>query len=122
MSLQGDNRLADQLNKDPIVFADCTGPEIMAVFGIALGVGLILGVVVGIILLPLMVGLILGLLTSLGLSWLLLNFVANSRNRFYESWLTEKVFLIRRNLTGVFSVEETNYVDERTRFGRGRRR
>lgn len=119
---QDDNRLADQLNKDPIVFADCTGPEIIAVFVIALGVGLLIGLVVGLLLLPLMVGLIVGLLISLGLSWLLFNFVANSRNRFYESWLSEKVFLIKRNLVGFISIEETAYIDERTRFGRGRRR
>lgn len=122
MNRQDDNRLADQLNKNPIVFADCTGPEIIAVFGIALVVGLIIGVAVGVILLPFMMGLILGLLISLGLAWLLLNFVANARNRYYENWLTEHVFLIKRNFTNFFSLDETSFVDERTRFGRGRRR
>ena len=122
MSHQDDNRLADQLNKDPIVFADCTGPEIIAVFVIALVAGLFIGLVVGLVLLPLMMGLIIGLLLTLGLAWLLLNLVANSRNRFYESWLAEKVFLMKRSLMGIFSIDETAYMDEHTRFGRGRRR
>ena len=60
------------------------------------------GVVVGLVLLPLMMGLIIGLLLTLGLAWLLLNLVANSRNRFYESWLAEKVFLMKRSLMAFF--------------------
>jgi hypothetical protein len=117
-----DSRLADQLNKDPIVFADCTGPEIVAVFVIALVMGLIIGVLMGIVLLPFMMGLIAGLIITLALSWLLLMLVANARNRFYESWLGEKIFLFKRSLVGVISINESAYVDEYTRFGRGRRK
>lgn len=122
MHHRDDNRLADQLNKDPIVFADCTGPEIVTVFVVALVVGLVLGIIVGLVLLPFMMGLVVGLLFTLALSWFLLAFVANMRNRFYESWLGEKLFLVKRGITAVIALEETAYIDEHTRFGRGRRR
>ncbi len=118
MSAPDDNRLADQLNKDPIVFADCTGPEILLGFGIGMTIGILAGILLGASMGTFMVGLIFGLLIGLGLTYLALKQIANARNKYYESWLAEKFFIAKTQLN-IFS--EPNFISLTRRFSRSRR-
>lgn len=118
MSASDDNRLADQLNKEPIVFADCTGPEILLGFGIGMLLGILLGVIFGASLGKLMMGFIVGIVIGLGLTYLALKQIANARNRYYESWLAEKFFIAKTQLN-IFS--EPNFISLTRRFSRSRR-
>ena len=54
-------RLADAVNQEPIVFADCTGSEIVASLVISFIVGMVLGIAIGIAIGYIMVGIIFGL-------------------------------------------------------------
>lgn len=118
MSAPDDNHLADQLNKDPIVFADCTGPEILLGFGIGMTIGILAGILLGASMGTFMVGLIFGLLIGLGLTYLALKQIANARNKYYESWLAEKFFIAKTQLN-IFS--EPNFISLTRRFSRSRR-
>lgn len=118
MNAPDDNRLADQLNKDPIVFADCTGPEILLGFGIGMTIGILAGILLGASMGTFMLGLIFGLLIGLGLTYLALTQIANARNRYYESWLAEKFFIAKTQLN-IFS--EPNFISLTRRFSRSRR-
>ncbi len=118
MRTPDDNRLADQLNKDPIVFADCTGPEILLGFGIGMTIGILAGILLGASMGTFMLGLIFGLLIGLGLTYLALTQIANARNKYYESWLAEKFFIAKTQLN-IFS--EPNFISLTRRFSRSRR-
>jgi|GEM_PF-2567624 len=117
MSASEENRLADQLNKEPIVFADCTGPEILMGFGIGMVLGVLIGLGLGASLGKLMLGLIFGLALGLGITYFVLTRIANARNRYYESWLAEKFFIFKLSLN---ILGENNFTSITRRFSRRR--
>ena len=117
MSASDENRLADQLNKDPIVFADCTGPEILLGFGIGMFIGVVVGIVIGAFLGRFLLGLILGLVLGMGFSYLALTQIANARNRYYETWLAEKFFIAKTQIN-IFA--QANFISLTCRFSRSR--
>lgn len=118
MSASDENRLADQLNKDPIVFADCTGPEILLGFGIGMLIGIVVGIVIGASIGQILLGLIVGLVLGMGFSYLALTQIASARNRYYETWLAEKFFIAKTQLN-IFAL--ANYISLTRRFSRSRR-
>jgi hypothetical protein len=114
---QDNDRLADLLNKEPMVFMDCTGPEILAGFGSSLLLGLVLGFLIGLVMGALIIGIMLGLLLGLGASYFALKYIADARNSFYESWLEEKVFLMKRHIN---PITPPSFIEKTTRFSRSR--
>lgn len=118
MNTSDENRLADQLNKDPIVFSDCTGPEILLGLGVGMSLGILIGVLLGVSLEAFMLGLIFGLILGLGFTYLALTRIANARNRYYETWLAEKFFIAKTQLN---IVSEGNFISLTRRFSRSKR-
>ena len=113
-----DERLADSVNSEPIVFMDCTGTEIVASALISFVAGITLGIIAGIALGKIMIGLILGMIISLGFTYGLLNYLCAIRNKYYETWLKEKLFLYKLS-SGFFGLK---LINESVRFGRGARK
>lgn len=113
-----DERLADSVNSEPIVFMDCTGTEIVASALISFVAGIAIGVIGGIALGKIMIGLIVGLMLSLSLTYGLLNYLCAIRNKYYETWLKEKLFLYKLS-SGFFGLK---LINESVRFGRGARK
>jgi hypothetical protein len=113
-----DERLADSVNSEPIVFMDCTGTEIVASALISFVAGIAIGVIGGIALGEIMIGLIVGLMLSLALTYGLLNYLCAIRNKYYETWLKEKLFLYKLS-SGFFGLK---LINESVRFGRGARK
>lgn len=113
-----DERLADNVNAEPIVFMDCTGTEILASGLISFVAGITLGIIAGIIIGNLMFGLILGLILSLAFTYGLLSYLCAIRNKYYETWLKEKLFLYKLS-SGFFALK---LINESVRFGRGARK
>lgn len=113
-----DERLADSVNSEPIVFMDCTGTEIVASALISFVAGITLGVIGGFALGKIMIGLIVGLMLSLALTYGLLNYLCAIRNKYYETWLKEKLFLYKLS-SGFFGLK---LINESVRFGRGARK
>jgi len=113
-----DERLADSVNSEPIVFMDCTGTEIVASALISFVTGITLGVIGGFALGKIMIGLIVGLMLSLALTYGLLNYLCAIRNKYYETWLKEKLFLYKLS-SGFFGLK---LINESVRFGRGARK
>ncbi len=113
-----DERLADSVNSEPIVFMDCTGTEIVASALISFVAGIAIGVIGGIALGKIMIGLIVGLMLSLALTYGLLNYLCAIRNKYYETWLKEKLFLYKLS-SGFFGLK---LINESVRFGRGARK
>lgn len=112
-----EDRLADSVNSEPIVFMDCTGSEIIMAAIIAFVVGLFIGVVIGIVIGLFLIGCVLGLILSLGLTYALLNWLCVVRNKYYETWLKEKWFMLKLR-SGFFGL---NLIEESVRYGRGAR-
>jgi conjugative transfer region protein (TIGR03750 family) len=113
-----DERLADSVNAEPIVFMDCTGTEIVASALVSFVAGMMLGIIVGITIGKIMIGLIVGLIISLGFTYGLLHYLCAVRNKYYETWLKEKVFLYKLS-SGFFGL---TLINESHRFGRGARK
>lgn len=111
-------RLADAVNQEPIVFADCTGTEIVASLVISFIVGMILGIIIGIAIGFIMVGIIFGLFFTMGGSWAMLQYLSSVRNKYYESFLKEKIFM-HKLASGMFGL---SLVDESVRYSRGDRK
>lgn len=121
-----EERLADVVSADPIVFMDCTGPQVMysGLFGTIAGlaVGAFCGIILGIVIL----GLALGLLLSLLFSYLAMRWIQRNREKFYETWLSETIFFKKRSLVsnlGVFIGKTPgDFIEGSRRFGRGARK
>ncbi len=112
-----DDRLADAVNSEPMVYMDCTGNEIVVATILSMTVGLFIGVIIGIAIGKLMIGIILGLLLFLGLLFLALNWIASIRQKYYETWLSEKFFMAKE-ASGFFGLSLLKTSD---RFDRGAR-
>lgn len=111
--------LADVVNQEPIVFMDCTQSEMAAAFGVGgvsgLGIGIAIGVAIGFV----MFGLVIGLMLAVGITWLVMNWLKNVRQKYYLTWLAEQKFLIKFKL-GLMASK--NFVSVSQRYGKGARR
>lgn len=121
-----EERLADAVSSDPIVFMDCTGPQVMASGILGSIAGLVVGIVVGIIIGFFFIGVALGLLLSLLFSYLVMLWIQSNREKYYETWLSETVFFKKRSLVANFGVflgkTPSEYIGGSRRFGRGARK
>lgn len=129
MALEENDRLADLVNEEPIVFMDCTQSELMGAFLISLVVGLSLGVVGGVTVGQFVLGILFGLILTLALCWLILNWLRGIRQKYYITWFKEKQMLIKRQLAplnpaGWFSEQPriSELVDSSKRYFKGARR
>jgi conjugative transfer region protein (TIGR03750 family) len=113
-----DDRLADKVAKEPVIFMDCTTTEVLTAGTGGLVGGLVIGIIVGIVIGAVMVGIIMGLLLGLASAWLCLTQIQRLRNAFYENWLAEKIFLTKQNI----GIGSNTMKAGSTRFGRGGRR
>ncbi len=114
-----EDRLADAVNQEPIVFNDCTQKELAISFGGGLVLGVIIGIFLGASVGMIMFGLVLGLILGLGLSWASMFYIKYIRQKYYETWLAEQVFLLKRAL-GFGSHKP--FIDSTQRFGKGVKR
>jgi conjugative transfer region protein (TIGR03750 family) len=112
-----EDRLADSVNSEPIVFMDCSGSEIIMSAIVGFVVGLFLGVVIGIVINLIMIGAVLGLILGLAFTYGLLNYLCLVRNKYYETWLKEKWFMLKLR-SGFFGL---TLIEESVRYGRGAR-
>jgi len=112
-----EDRLADTINEEPIVFMDCSSREIMLSLGTGAGIGLLSGSVIGLLVGPFLIWLCVGLALSVAIAWFLLVRFATIRHNKYSSYLAERVFITKRNL-GLIS---STYISGTKRFRRGRR-
>jgi len=113
-----EDRLADVVNSEPIVFMDCTGSEIIMSAIVAFVVGIVVGVIIGIAIGMIMIGCMLGLIIGLGLTYAFLNYLCAVRNKYYETWLPEKWFMLKLR-TGCFGL---SLIEDSLRYGRGARK
>lgn len=113
-----DDRLADKVAREPVVFMDCTTTEILYVGGGSLIGCFIFGILLGVIIGAVMVGIIIGLILGLGVAWLLLTQIQRLRNAYYENWLNEKIFLAKQE----WGLGEITMLFGSKRFGRGSRK
>ena len=90
-----ENRLADAVNQEPIVYNDCTQSELMGSIFIGFATGIVIGVIVGIAIGFFMLGIIIGLMISVGVCWLSMNWIKHIRQKFYLTWFKEKIFLFK---------------------------
>ncbi len=111
-------RLADAVNHEPIVFADCTGNEIVVSLILSFIVSMVLGIIIGIVIGFIMVGIILGLFLTMGCTWAMLQYLSSIRNKYYESYLKERIFL-HKLASGLFNL---SLIDESARYSRGERK
>lgn len=113
-----EDRLADSVNSEPIVFMDCSGSEIVMSAIVGFVVGLFLGILIGIIFNIIMIGIVLGLIFGLGITYGLLHYLCAVRNKYYETWLKEKWFMLKLR-SGFFGLE---LIEESIRYSRGARK
>lgn len=111
-------RLADAVNHEPIVFADCTGNEIVVSLIVSFIVSMVLGIIIGIVVGYIMVGIILGLFLTMGFAWAMLHYFSSIRNKYYASFLKEKIFM-HKLASGMFAL---SLIDESVRYSRGDRK
>jgi conjugative transfer region protein (TIGR03750 family) len=113
-----DDRLADAVNQEPIVYNDCTQSELMGSIGLGIAVGVTLGIIVGIAIDFIMFGIVIGLMISVGVSWFAMNWIKHIRQKYYLTWFKEKLFLFKRDA----GFASGKYIGHSERFGKGARR
>jgi conjugative transfer region protein (TIGR03750 family) len=113
-----DDRLADKVAKEPVIFMDCTISEVITAGGASLVGGLVTGIIVGIVIGKIMVGIIIGLLLGMASAWICLTQIQRLRNAYYENWLAEKIFLIKQSI----GMGRLTMTTGSKRFGRGGRK
>lgn len=111
------DRLADVVNAEPIVFMDCTGNEILVSGMVAFALGMVVGIVIGLVMGMFLIGCVLGLMFSLGLSYGFLQYLCAVRSKYYETWLEEKWFMAKLH-SGFFGL---SLIEDSVRYGRGAR-
>jgi conjugative transfer region protein (TIGR03750 family) len=114
---QPDDRLADAVNQEPIVYADCTQSELLFAIGSGAVIGLTLGVIIGIAIGFFMLGIIIGLFIGVGITWVTMESLKYIRQKFYLTWLKEKLFVIKHLFFGGYP-----FVSETKRYSKGARR
>ena len=115
--MSSDDRLAEAINSEPVVFMDCTMREITvsAMFSTVIGIVLFIFLM---IIFGFFVGAVLGLISIVGVTYLALNFIQNLRHKYYEGWLAEKIFLIKNSI----GISSKPFLLDSKRYGRGARR
>ena len=113
-----DDRLADLVNQEPVVFMDCTQGELMGAFILGFAVGFIIGIPLGISIDFIMFGIMTGLIIALGVSWGTMIWLRHIRQKYYLTWFKEKLFLFKF-YTGLL---KTDFINITKRFGKGSRR
>ena len=113
-----DDRLADAVNQEPIVYNDCTQTELMGSIILGAIVGITVGVVIGIAIGFIMFGIVIGLILSIGICWLSMNWLKHIRQKFYLTWFKEKLFLFKLSI----GMASGKYIGHSERFGKGARR
>lgn len=117
-----EERLADTVNKPPVVFMDCTAPQIGMVALIAGPSGLLLGIVLGILFGKITLGLALGIVLALVIGYTCLYFIQVNRERYYESWLEEQIFLKRTAFSESTGFGQSTMISGSKRYGRRSRK
>lgn len=112
------DRLADAVNQEPIVYNDCTQTELMNSFIVGVALGLPIGIVVGLVFDAFMVGIVLGLILTVLLAWAMMEWLKWIRQKYYLTWFKEKVFLMKLNV----GLLHTKFIQSSQRFGKGARR
>lgn len=113
-----DERLADAVNQEPIVYNDCTQSELMGSILLGGVIGLALGIVIGLAISFIMLGIIIGLIIAVGVTWFLMAWLKHIRQKYYLTWLKEKLFLFKLEL----GLTAGKYVSRSERYGKGARR
>jgi uncharacterized membrane protein len=116
-----DERLADNINDDPVVFMDCTMPQILWTGATSTIISLIIGFFIGMLFRSVAIGFVIGILASLGLSWLGLTRIQNLRHQNFDGWLDEKLFLIKHNILVSLGITESKLIHGSERLGKGAR-
>ena len=113
-----DERLADAVNQEPIVYNDCTQSEILGSFILGGVVGLVLGLMIGFAIGFIMLGIIFGLMIAVGVSWGAMTWLKNIRQKYYLTWFKENLFLFKVSVGAI----PGKYIGHSERFGKGARR
>ncbi len=113
-----DDRLADVVNQEPIVYMDCTQTELLGSFVVGAVVGLILGLMIGVAIGFIMFGVMAGLIITLGVSWVCMAWLRHIRQKYYLTWFKEKLFLYKLQL----GLIKHKFINHSLRFGKGGRR
>jgi predicted Co/Zn/Cd cation transporter (cation efflux family) len=116
-----DERLADNINDDPVVYMDCTMPQILWTGAVSTVISLVIGFVIGMLFGSFAIGFVIGILASLGLSWLGLTLIQNLRHTNFDGWLNEKMFLIKHNLLVTLGME-SKLIQGSERMSKGARK
>ncbi|MCR6651429.1 MAG: TIGR03750 family conjugal transfer protein [Cellvibrionaceae bacterium] len=117
-----DERLADNINDDPVVYMDCTMPQILWTGVAATMISLFFGFFIGMLFSSFTIGAVVGILASLGLSWLGLTLIQNLRHANFDGWLNEKLFLIKHDLFFSLGFTESKLIRGSERLGKGARK
>lgn len=113
-----DDRLADAVNQEPIVYNDCTQTELMGAIGFGAVIGISIGVFIGLSLGFFMFGVVLGLILSILIAWAAMTWLKHIRQKYYLTWFKEKIFLTKLSI-GFMS---TKFINKSQRYGKGARR
>lgn len=114
---RAEDRLADAVNQEPIVYADCTQSELLYAIATGAIVGLSLGVVVGLSIGFFMLGIIIGMFIGVGVTWVAIEILKHIRQKYYLTWLKEKLFVTKQLFLGGYQ-----FVSETKRYSKGGRR
>jgi Protein of unknown function (DUF3487) len=113
-----EDRLADAVNQEPIVYNDCTSVELTYSVVCGMSCGLLFSCLLMTIF-TIMFSLVLGLLSGLGFSWLSMFILKNIRQKYYETWLSEQFFNLKKSLGLLANIP---FVNESKRYGKGGKR
>ncbi len=116
-----DDRLADAVNQEPIVFYDCTQSEIMGAFAASGLMCILCTVLIAVAFGSFVFGLLAGLILSLLSGWAVMTWLKNIRQKFYTTWFQEKVFMFKQSLNEFIGVRSV-FLNHSVRFGKGARR
>jgi len=117
-----EGRLADGINSPPVVFMDCTAPQIGMAALVSVPLGMFLGAVIGVLLGFIILGLAIGLIFALVIGWGILYFIQVNKERYYETWLEEQIFLKKGAFLESIGVSSETLIRGTTRYGRGARK
>lgn len=115
--MDSNDRLAEAINSEPVVFMDCTMREITvsALFSSVIGIAIFIFLMV---IFGFFVGAVLGLISIVGITYLALNMIQGLRQKYYEGWLAEKLFLTKLSA----GLSSKPFLLDSKRYGRGARR
>lgn len=114
---QTEDRIADAVNQEPIVYADCTQSELLFALGFSAVVGLLLGAGIGLLIGAFMFGIIIGMFIGVGVARLTLEVLKYVRQKYYLTWLKEKLFVTKQLFIGGYQ-----FISESKRYSKGARR